>query len=201
MFEKTAENLSKRGFKVYCVKDANDALKKCLDIIKLDDVPAFAGSETIKQIGLVEALLERGNEICHRSYLKDGETAQDIMKKSLSADFIVCSANAVTKDGEMLNVDGTGNRIAATFYGPQNILFVVGKNKIVRNMAEAFERIKTTAARLNCIRFGKNTPCVNGGDCADCTNEETICNISAVYHHPPRGKNFYVVLVDDSLGY
>ena len=82
MFEKTAETLSKRGFKVYCVKDAKDALKKCLDIIKIDDVPAFAGSETIKQIGLVEALLERGNEICHRSYLKEGETAQDIKKIS-----------------------------------------------------------------------------------------------------------------------
>lgn len=201
MLEKTAANLSKRGFTVYCVNNAKEALNKALEIIKINDIPAFAGSETVKQIGLVEVLLERGNEICHRSYLKEGETAQDIMKKSLSADFIVCSANAITEDGEMLNVDGTGNRIAATFYGPQNILFIAGKNKIVKDMASAFERIKTTAARLNCIRFGKNTPCVNGRDCGDCSNEETICNVSAIYHHPPRGKNFYIILVDEELGY
>ncbi|MGN0795502.1 MAG: lactate utilization protein [Christensenellales bacterium] len=201
MLETVCYNLNKRGFIACCVKNKDEALKKSLEIINEDEIASFGGSESVKSICLAEALINRGSQILHRSHLKDGETAEDVMKKSMSADFFVCSANAVTCGGEIVNTDGTANRVAATLYGPKNILMIVGKNKITADLNAAFERIKNTAARLNCERLNRNNPCVYGGSCNDCTNSDTICNATVIHHHPTRNKLFYVVLVDEELGY
>lgn len=201
MLEKVCENLNKRGFIASVAANKDEALNKALEITGQNEITAFGGSETIKTVKLAEKLLERGSEIYHRSHLKDSETAESIMKKSFGADFFACSANALTIGGEIVNTDGTANRIAATLYGPKNILMIVGKNKIVQNLDAAFERIKNVAAKLNCIRLNKNNPCVYGGSCEDCQNESSICKATVIHHHPTRDKNFYVILVDEELGY
>ena len=201
MLKTVCENLNNRGFIAFCVKDADEALKKSLEIIKQNEIASFGGSETVKSIKLAEKLIERGSVICHRSYLKDGETAESVMKKAFCTDFFVCSANAVTKGGEIVNTDGTANRVAATLYGPKNVLMVVGKNKITTDLNTAFDRIKNTAARLNCERLHKDNPCIYGKSCETCKNDETICNATVIHHHPTRNKNFYVILVDEELGY
>ncbi|NLZ25446.1 MAG: LUD domain-containing protein [Clostridiales bacterium] len=201
MFEDLKAILSRNGFIPYITSDKQEALNTVLNIIPRDKVAAFGGSETVKELSIAEALLDRGSAIYHRSYPNQGKTADDIMQKSMGADYYVTSANALTKTGLIVNTDGRGNRVAATIYGPQNIVYVIGRNKIVDNLDAAFERIRTVAAPLNCQRLGKDTPCVKGGSCEDCDPTNTICRSTVIHRFPNTGKSVYIVIVDEDLGY
>lgn len=194
------ENLTKRGFQASVFSNRNDAIDEILRIIPLSAQVAFGGSETVKELEIAEKLSNRGNNLLHRSFMKDGESAESIMRDSFFADWYLLSANAITEDGELVNTDGRANRVAATLYGPKNVLFIVGKNKVCSDINSAFERIKTVAAPKNCERLKKNNPCVMG-NCTSCSNDTTICKATVIYHHPTTDKNYYVFLIDENLGY
>lgn len=198
--KKTIENLNQNGFKAVCFDTEKDAVDYILDVIPKGSTLGFGGSKTITEIGLAKALFDRGDTLFHRSF-RDDLDVNEIYAKALTADWFLSSANAVTEEGEIVNIDGRANRIAGLIFGAQNILIVAGTNKITPDLASAIKRARTVAAPLNMQRFERQAPCREGGDCADCPVETTICNVTSIHHHPTSGKVFHVVLVNSALGF
>ncbi|MGN0817536.1 MAG: lactate utilization protein [Candidatus Coproplasma sp.] len=194
---KVKEKLEKRGYDCRIAASAQEALEDAVKIIGGGSV-GFGGSVTLGQIGLPERLQQNGNQLFW--HWKDGAKMRNL---ALGADFFVCSANAVTEDGEIIQTDGTGNRIAALCYGPENVIMIIGKNKIVRDRAEGERRIKSgICAGQNGKRLGLSTPCAVSGSCADCNSPQRMCSVTAVFERAPKGFNrAYVILVDENLGY
>jgi len=121
-------------------------------------------------------------------------------KKALLADIYLTSANAISYDGQIVNIDGTGNRIAATCYGPKQVIYVIGKNKITESLEEAIKRARNTAAVKNAKRYYRKTPCVTTGKCEDCLSPECICGVIAIHRKKPHGLKITVILVNEELG-
>lgn len=157
----------------------------------------IGGSLTVEQLGLYEALRQRGNTVYW--HWKDGVEAKS---GAATAEFYVCSANAVTRDGIIVLTDGSGNRISALAFGPQNALIIVGRNKIVADVGAAFARIRSAeCAGANAKRLGLSTPCADLGKCDDCASPQRICSVTALFERPSGGlKNTYVIVVDGDLG-
>lgn len=162
--QKTLSNLKKRGFKTRFVNSSAEALELICALIPPDDAIGFGGSRTVDDLNLPLILAARGNRVYHRGYLKS-VNSDEVISRGLTADWFISSTNAITEDGELVNTDGRGNRIAGQIIAGKNTLIVCGVNKLVADLPAAFERIRTVAAPLNCKRFGKTTPCVTGGSC------------------------------------
>jgi len=177
MMSRTRKALEKNGFESFITQTREEALKKALSIIPADATVGVGGSVTIREIGLIQALSERGNTVIHHWIEALSESRrQTILRQELNSDVFLCSANAVTEDGRLVNVDGTGNRVASMIFGPRKVIVVAGRNKIVRDLDEALTRIKNIAAPMNCKRLNKeNNPCINAGVCTDCKLESRIC--------------------------
>jgi hypothetical protein len=124
-----------------------------------------------------------------------------ILKRQLTSDVFISGSNAVTLEGEILNVDGTGNRVAALSFGPTKTIVVVGINKIVRDMDEAFARLETYAAPMNNKRLDKPNPCVKAGVCMDCDGDTRLCRVYNIMRKRPSGTDFTVIIVGEDLGY
>lgn len=117
-------------------------------------------------------------------------------------EYYLCSANALTQNGQIVNIDGTGNRVASTSFGPKNIIMIVGKNKLVDTIESGFERIKRECCPKNARRLNLKTPCAVTGKCNDCNSPDRLCNVSVVISGKPKGfDNFYIILVNESLGF
>lgn len=193
--------LKARGFQVFYTNTVTETCSLLLELIKGSDSVGFGGSATLDEIGIGDALKERGNRVYCRRLMPD-TNPNEVMKKALMADWFVTSTNALTEEGEFVNTDGNCNRIAAQLYGGPNTVFVLGVNKIVPTLSDAFERINKVAAKKNCLRFGYlNNPCVSGGSCKDCPPETCICHATTIMHMPPRSKKVYVVIVNKELGF
>jgi hypothetical protein len=147
----------------------------------------WGGSETIKQIGARDALIESGKEI------RDHQ---------MEADLFLLSANAITTDGRIVNIDGRGNRVAASICGPKRVIYVIGRNKVVDGGIDAaIARIKKYACPPNCRRLGKNTPCAATGVCTDCDSPDRICKVTAIFDRKPTGISALAIVVGEDLGY
>lgn len=189
-------NLSRRGFISCIVPDGQEAVRAALGIIGKGTV-GIGGSLSVKEIGLAEKLSEQGNTVYW--HWKDGAAAKEGASR---ADYYVCSANALTDDGIVVLTDGSGNRISALSYGPKNAILIIGKNKIVEGLRDAYLRIRSAGcAGENAKRLGLHTPCADLGECDDCTSPDRICSVTAFFERPSKGlKNTYVILVDKHLG-
>ena len=179
--------LMKRGFEAdFAATEEEAAAIVMAEAASVQSV-GWGGSETVKSLGLRERLLACGKEI------RDHE---------LEMDLFLLSANAVTIDGRIVNIDGRGNRIAASIAGPKRVVYVIGRNKIVDGgLDDAIARIKKFACPPNCVRLGKKTPCAATGVCADCDSPDRICKVMAVFDRKPTGISARVVVVDADLGY
>ena len=187
LMEKTAEGLRRRGYDVSCAATRGEALSLVLSKAESAQSVGWGGSETLKEIGARDALAASGKEI------RDHELLMDVF---------LLSANAVTSDGVIVNIDGRGNRVAASIYGPRRVVYVIGRNKIVDGGVEAaIARAKRCACPPNAKRLSKRTPCAATGECADCDSPDRICKVTAIFDRPPTGTPTSVVLVDDDLGY
>ncbi|MCQ2554945.1 MAG: lactate utilization protein, partial [Clostridia bacterium] len=122
-----------------------------------------------------EMLLERGNSVFDRAKAETPEEAQEIMRNALLSDVFLMSTNSMTEDGELFNIDGRGNRLAALIYGPKEVFIVLGTNKIVKNLDEAYKRVRHTVAPMNAKRLGSKTPCAVTGHCSECKGPNSIC--------------------------
>lgn len=198
---KVCENLKKRFFDAYYVNTKEEALKKALELIPKDHVVSWGGCLTMEQIGLKDALIKQGYSLIDRDSAASPQEKADLMRKALSCGTYVMSANAVVSDGQLVNIDGNGNRVAALCYGPKNVLVLAGMNKVVKTTDDAFARARNLAAPANKQRFENlKTPCAFTGQCADCLSEESICNQFVLTRlSRPKGR-IKVVLIGENLG-
>ncbi|MFN3699565.1 MAG: lactate utilization protein [Dictyoglomus sp.] len=200
--KRTAEFLKERGFEVFLVKDKEEAKNVVLKLIPENATVGIGGSITIREIGVIEELEKRGNKVIH--HWKEGLTPEEdfeIRRQELLSDVFLSSVNALTFSGEIVNMEGIGNRVAAQIFGPKKVIIVVGKNKLVVNLETAIWRIKNIVTPLNAKRLKLELPCVEEGYCIDCNHPKKICRITTILEAPPARTPFYVVLVNEELGF
>ena len=195
------KNLQGRGFDACYCRSGEEAREKALEWIKEGTSVAWGGSMTIRDIGLTEAVSKGNYQAIDRDAAETPEEKQKAAMDALSADYFLTSANGVSEDGQLVNVDGNGNRVAAIVFGPKYVIVVAGMNKVVRTAEDAMVRARTVAAPLNQQRFLKNTPCTVTGVCGDCKSPECICNqLLTTRNCRPAGR-IKVILVGEELGY
>ena len=194
-----AKNFEKRGFKVTCFetgKEAADYLNASVD----GKTVGFGGSVTLKQLGLDESIAAH-NTLYDHWKVPEGMTAMDVRNLAATAEVYMCSANGASVQGDLVNIDGTANRIASMVYGHKKYYFVIGKNKLAPTLEEAIYRARNVAAPLNAKRLGCKTPCVEGGHCFDCDSPARICNAAVIMARPTGKSDMEIVLVNEELGY
>ena len=202
--ETVLKNLKKRQIDgIYCA-DSRMAVSEICQRIPEKSLVALGGSETILESGLVEALRKLNINLLDRYKAGVSKTDVEEMRlKGLSADIYIASSNAVTADGKLVNMDGIGNRVAGIVFGPKKVILMVGMNKVVNNVQEAIDRIKTVAAPLNSIRVGAKTPCSQLGFCNDprCFPPNRICSQLVITKSSMIPNRIMIVLVGEELGY
>ena len=193
--EKTMKNLEMRGFKVKYFETGKDAAAYVDGEIDGSTV-GMGGSKTVEALGLFD-MLSAHNDVAWHWRTPGRET----LLKALTADCFICSANAITEDGQLLNIDGTGNRISATTFGHKKVFIVAGTNKICPDFDSALSRARNVAAVKNAGRFDIKTPCKIDGKCHDCRSPQRICKALSVLWGPMGGMEAEIVLVGEELGY
>ncbi len=206
MLIRTKLALEKNFFKVLVASSKKDAVEKVLGLIPLDAKVGVGGSVTVRELGLIEALRERGNRVVHHwRFDVPIEGWLPFMVEAHNSDVYLCSSNAVTEDGKLVNVDSTGNRVASMIFGPKRVVVVVGWNKIVRNVEAGLKRLKEVAGPLNAKRHNiRELPCVKTGVCTDCDSPKRICRAITILERAPnrvRKPKITVVLVAEKLGF
>lgn len=197
------KNLKKRNMDgVYC-PTKEEALEKALSYMEEGSVVSWGGSMSVEEIGLKDAVVSGNYQVIDRSVAKNFEEQRVIFSKAALADYYLMSTNAVTLDGELINIDGTGNRVAALCYGPKHIIMIVGMNKVVNNVEDGVSRIRNTASAPNCIRLGLETPCSLTGRCGDCYGDSCICSDIVITRRQSAAMKdrIKVIFVGENLGY
>ncbi|HPI99130.1 MAG TPA: lactate utilization protein [Synergistales bacterium] len=200
--EKVVEALTKNGFSATYYGSAEEAVAAILEQIPEGSSVGVGGSWTVGELDLPGELDARGHEILdHGKAGLSREEKNEIRRKQLTCDVFLSGTNAVTMEGELVNVDGTGNRVAAMIYGPGKVIIVAGVNKIVKDLSAALIRIKTIAAPINNKRLGLPNPCVQTGECMDCQGPTRICNVTTILHKKPLLSDIHVFIVGEDLGF
>lgn len=195
------KNLEKRGMQGYYCETKEDACEMILSMIPDKSVISWGGSLTINTLGVKGKLAEREVEMIDPYATTDPAESIERRRQGLLADYYLMSANAVTIEGELVNIDGTSNRVAALCFGPKKVIVVVGANKLARRLEDAMERAKLYAAVPNNVRLKRNTPCTITGVCSDCLSKDCICcNIVTTRYCSTPGR-IQVILVNESLGF
>ncbi len=195
--ETIIRGLTKRNMDGYYCETADDARKLILSMVGEQDTVSWGGSVTLDQIGIKKEL----NNVIDATKASP-EKAYEERRRTLTADVYLTSTNAITMKGELVNIDGTGNRVAAMCFGPKKVIVVAGVNKITEDEASAISRIHTDACPPNCIRLGKTTPCAATGKCGDClTPGQTICAYTVTTRFSSVPGRIQVILVNEHLGF
>ena len=199
---KAVEALKENRFLARYFPTADEAARELLAAIPREATVGIAGSWTLMQLDIAAKLEERGNTVfCHH---KPGLTPEEVMatrRAQLTCDVFLTGTNAITADGRLVNMDATGNRVAAMMFGPKKAFVLTGANKIVPGIHEAMERIRTTAAPQNNRRLNRPNPCVQSGQCMDCQGPTRLCNITTVLHKKPPASTIHVWIIGEELGY
>jgi L-lactate utilization protein LutB len=200
--KKTSSALQRNGINAYIAMTAKDATTKALSLLKKGAVVGFGGSRTVSEIGLLDAL-RKGNYKLLDQYdpsLSKAE-AMEQRKEGTHAAYFISGSNAVTEDGKLVNIDGLGNRLAGFCFGPEKVIIVVGRNKVVPDVQSAIDRVRNVAAPMNAKRFGLKTPCVKTGRCSDCSSPERICNMMLIIEKQRIKDRMSVILINEDLGF
>ena len=196
--QKIIKGLESRNMTGYYAPTAEEAKKLALSLIPEGSRVTNGGVMSAHEIGLIKALQEGNYE-----YL-DRDTAADPRAAALMAydsDFFISSANAITEDGLLVNIDGNSNRVSAIAFGPKKVLFIIGMNKVAYDVDSAIKRARSIAAPTNAQRFGLKTPCSVNGSCADCKSPDTICCQFLITRYSRHNDRIHVILVGESLGF
>lgn len=200
--EQLIQHLERRHFEAYYCPDATSMKEKVRTLIPEGSSISWGGSMSIRDTGLTVELKEAGKyHIYDREEAKNEEEKLNIYRKAFECDFYLSSVNAISEDGVIVNIDGNGNRVAAITWGPKRVIFVVGMNKIARDVNTAWERARSTAAPINAARFDINTPCQKDGVCHSCHSPQSICNYIHFLRNSYPEKRHIVILVGEDLGY
>ena len=184
----------------YC-DTIEEAKELALSLVPNGSSVSFGGSVTLGETGVLGALRAREDiTLFDRDTANGPEEVKKIMHDALSCDYYFMSSNAITTDGELVNIDGNGNRVAALIYGPENVIIIAGMNKVVKNVEEGLSRTRNVAAPPNCIRLNKNTPCAANGVCGNCL-ADTICDQIVITRASRVPQRIKVILVGEELGF
>jgi L-lactate utilization protein LutB len=203
-YEKRAQilvkNLRSRHFDAWYCDNKEEALQKVLELIPEGATIGWGGVLSAQQIGLFDALRAGNYDLLDRDLCQTQEEREQMMRDAMFSDVYLTSANGLSLDGQMVNIDGTGNRVAATIYGPKKVIVIAGMNKVTDTLEQAVERARTVAAPLNQQRFELNNPCTVTGSCADCKSETCICNQILITRHCRPVGRIKFILVGEDLG-
>lgn len=195
------KNLRRRHFAAHYCATREEALEKALSLLPEGESVGWGGATTAEQIGLLKALRGGAYKTIDRDTAKTPEDRTEMMRRCLLADNFITGANAISLDGELVNIDGMGNRVAAIVYGPKKVLVIAGMNKVADTLEDAVTRARTVAAPINKQRFGTDTPCTATGACADCLSEGCICNQILITRNCRPAGRITVILVGEALGF
>lgn len=195
------KNLHRRHIEGFYCPTAEEAVKKVSELIEDGSSVTWGGTMTVRDLGIPQVLKDRGTlEVLDRDLVETPEDKQGMYLKAFSADVYLSSANAISEDGVIVNIDGNGNRVAAITWGPKKVIFVIGLNKVAQTVEAALARARSTASPINAARFDIKTPCQVDGVCHNCNSADSICNYFHFLRNSPRGRHT-VVLVGENLGY
>ncbi|HIS90026.1 TPA: lactate utilization protein [Candidatus Avigastranaerophilus faecigallinarum] len=203
--EKVVLNLKKRFFDAYYVETKEEALKKAISLIPENDTVSWGGSMSVLEIGLIDYVLKGNYNVINRDIAKNTEERMTMLRDALHCDTYLMSTNALSEDGQLINIDCIGNRTAALMFGPKNVIVIAGMNKLALTVQDAIKRARETAAPTNMQRVAGNglrqTPCFSTGICEDCTSKDSICSNIVITRlcNPP--KRIKVILTSESLGF
>jgi L-lactate utilization protein LutB len=196
--QKTIEGLKSRNMTGYYAATKEEAVKIALELIPEGSKVTMGGAMSAHEIGLVQAIKDGNYDFLDRDQAEDKRAA---MLEAYDADYFLASANAMTDDGVIVNIDGNSNRVSAIAQGPKHVLFIVGVNKICGDIDGAMKRARNVAAPINAQRFGLNTPCAKTGKCMDCKSPDTICCQFLITRFSRHKDRIHVILVNDNLGF
>ena len=200
--KKTVEKLKAHEFEAVYVKTKEEAVQEILKWVKPDTKVGVGGSVTIRELGILEPLKARGNTVFdHWVPGLSKEQSLEIRKAQMSSDLFLSSSNAVTLNGELVNIDGVGNRVNAISFGPKKVVLVVGFNKIAGSLDEAMKRVRNAASPPNTKRLNLDVPCAKLGWCVDCNSPQRACRIVVIHERKPMWTDVLVILVGEELGY
>lgn len=194
------KNLRSRHFEAYYCDNRQEALAKALELIPEGSSVGWGGTMSCEQIGLIDAVRVGNYKALDRAKCTTEEQRDQLYREVFFSDVFLASANALSMDGEMVSIDGTGNRVAAIVYGPKTVIVVAGMNKVTDDLDAAIVRARTVASPLNKQRFPNQTPCEVTGTCADCKSEGCICNQILITRHCRPAGRIKFILVGEDLG-
>lgn len=196
------KNFAKRNMEAFYCDTKEEAVNLAMDIMKDGGTVGMGGSATVRETGLVDAI--KGTSSLHfidRDTAKTPEEKKAIYLETMAADYFLMSSNAITIDGELVNIDGNGNRVACLICGPENVLVLAGMNKVVDDVDSGIERVGIHAAPPNAARLGTRTPCATLGHCADCHSEDCMCAQIVITRHSRQKGRIKVILIGEELGF
>ena len=196
--QKVIKGLESRNMSGYYAESKEEALKLALSLIEEGSTVTMGGAMSAHEIGLVDALKNGNYKFIDRDKEADKRAA---MLAAYDADVFLSSANAMTEDGILVNIDGNSNRVSAIAQGPRKVVFIIGMNKVCDDLDGAMKRARNVAAPINAQRFGLNTPCAKTGSCMDCKSPDTICCQFLITRYSRHAGRIHVILVNDNLGF
>lgn len=201
IIEKLEENLKKRNIELIFLEKKELLEDRVRNFVTDGDIISFGGSTTLEETGILDFFRRENYNFLDRDTCKTREEKDEVYRKAYFADHYFLSANAVTLDGEIMNIDGYGNRISAMIFGPKQVFIVIGINKLVKDLKEGEERIKLFAGPMDAKKLSKKTPCVNTAECMDCNSSDRICNKYLVYRRESIPNRMKIILINEELGY
>ena len=195
------KNMEKKNLEAYYCATSKEAVEKALSLMPEGSSITWGGSESIKECGLMDAIKRANYELIDRADAKTPEEDRIMYSRQVMADFFLMSSNAITIDGELVNIDGRANRVSLLCWGPQNVIVIAGMNKIASDVESAIQRVRDAAAPPNTVRLNKNTPCAQTGRCGNCYSPDCICSQIVITRRSSTPKRIKVILVGEELGY
>lgn len=197
---RVAAALQKRNMEAYYCPTAAEAVEKVLELIPAGDVVSWGGVATVDELGIKGRLRSRNQPVIDRDTARTPEERTAMLHQALTCDTFLMSSNAISEDGQLVNIDGMGNRVAAMCYGPRQVVVIAGMNKVLGTLDDAIARARNIAAPANAQRFGIKTPCGLTGQCGDCTSPDCICSYVVVTRYSMVHERIKVILVGEDLG-
>lgn len=199
---KMIKNLNRRNMEAFYCATAEEAVRKVSELIEDGNIVTWGGSATVRDLGLPDVLRNRGTlEVLDRDLAETPEQQQEIYLRAFTADVYLTSANAISENGVIVNIDGNGNRVAAITWGPKKVIFIIGLNKVAQTVEAALARARGTAAPINTQRFDLKTPCKIDGTCHNCNSPDSVCSYIHFLRNSRNKGRHVVVLVGEDLGY
>jgi hypothetical protein len=199
--QRLIRNLELRNIDAFFIESFDEVNDKLLQMIPSDCTVGVGHSITVQNSGIVRKLIERGNIVFDKTMAMNKEESKQIKKKALTADWYITGTNAISLQGHIVNIDHSGNRVAAMVFGPDNVVIVTGINKIVDSLSEAIHRTRNVASPMNAKRAGFNPPCVELNKCVDCKSKERVCNSLVIIEGQEVTGRMKVFIVNEISGF